>query len=95
MTKTDIANTEGASDTAKVCTAIGSGKNGKWEVERLSKEIQLITGVLEVGLFCGYNGFDAQDHKSSAGGRGGGQKPVAVYFGMEDGSVHVRMAKER
>ena len=28
------------------------------------------------------------------GKMGGGQKPVAAYFGMEDGSVAVRVANE-
>lgn len=44
-------------------------------------------GVLSVGLFVGENG--AQAAKTGKGG----QKPVAAYFGMEDGSVAVRNAE--
>ncbi|QSS50787.1 ribose 5-phosphate isomerase A [Histoplasma capsulatum var. duboisii H88] len=65
----------------------GSGKNGVWEVTALAERIKLIPGVLEVGLFCGLTGPQAQ----AAGGIGG-QKPTAAYFGMLDGSVSVRKA---
>ncbi|KAL8732520.1 MAG: hypothetical protein Q9166_002734 [cf. Caloplaca sp. 2 TL-2023] len=67
-----------------------NGEDGKWEVEALAKEIKAIEGVLSVGLFCGMNGFEAE----KAGKRTGGQKPVAAYFGMEDGSVVIRKAGE-
>jgi len=66
----------------------GSGKDGVWEVETLAREIKQIQGVLEVGLFYGLTGPQAQ-----AAGKAGGQKPVAAYFGMPDGSVSVRKAK--
>jgi len=73
----------------------GDGTDGEWEVQELSKKIKAITGVLEVGLFCGIDGITAQE--SGAIKRGGtahgGQKPVAVYFGMQDGSVEVRNRK--
>ncbi|KKA24065.1 Ribose-5-phosphate isomerase [Rasamsonia emersonii CBS 393.64] len=65
----------------------GSGKAGIWEVETLSKAIKQIPGVLEVGIFSGLTGPQAQ-----AAGAIGGQKPVAAYFGMPDGSVTVRKA---
>jgi ribose 5-phosphate isomerase A len=65
--------------------ADGSGKDGQWDVNTLARAIKEINGVLEVGLFYGVNGEEAQ----AAGGQGG-QKPVAVYFGMEDGEVMVR-----
>lgn len=65
----------------------GSGKNGIWEVNALSKAIKQITGVLEVGIFSGLTGPQAQ-----ALGELGGQRPVAAYFGMPDGSVSVRNA---
>ena len=68
----------------------GRGEQGKWEVETLAREIKLIEGVLSVGLFVGVNGVQAE----SAGKGRGGQKPVAAYFGMEDGSVVIRNAKE-
>lgn len=66
----------------------GSGKGGVWEVDALAKEIKEIQGVLEVGLFHGPTGPEA-----AAAGVVGGQKPVAAYFGMLDGSVTVRKAK--
>lgn len=66
----------------------GSGKDGIWEVEKLATAIKHITGVLEVGLFYGPTGPEMQ-----AAGGVGGQKPVAAYFGMEDGSVSVRKVK--
>ncbi|KAF2816282.1 ribose 5-phosphate isomerase [Mytilinidion resinicola] len=84
-----------AKDTASGLGA-GDGTGGKWEVERLSKEINQITGVLEVGLFCGLDGVQAEALREQGLGKAsvlGGQKPVAVYFGMQDGSVKVRTAK--
>lgn len=68
----------------------GKGEAGKWDVETLAREIKLLEGVLSVGLFVGQNGFQAQ----KAGLQKGGQKPVAAYFGMEDGSVQVRNAED-
>ncbi|KAL4819653.1 ribose 5-phosphate isomerase A-domain-containing protein [Aspergillus spinulosporus] len=65
----------------------GSGKDGIWEVDTLSLAIKQIPGVLEVGIFSGVTGPQAQ-----ALGGIGGQKPVAAYFGMPDGSVQVRKA---
>lgn len=65
----------------------GSGKDGVWEVDALAKAIKQIPGVLEVGIFSGINGPQAQ-----AQGGIGGQKPIAAYFGMPDGSVSVRKA---
>lgn len=69
----------------------GKAEKGRWEVEALAREIKLVQGVLEVGLFVGRNGVQV----AADGEAGGGQKPVAAYFGMEDGSVVVREAKER
>ncbi|KAL9000122.1 MAG: hypothetical protein Q9169_001197 [Polycauliona sp. 2 TL-2023] len=71
--------------------AEGTQEDGQWAVETLAKEIKQIEGVLSVGLFCGMNGFEAE----AAGKRAGGQKPVAAYFGMEDGSVVIRRAGEK
>jgi len=68
----------------------GSGQSGKWNVHELSKAIKSITGVLEVGIFSGLDGIEAEEQ-----GVHGGQKPVAVYFGMTDGSVKVRTAPGR
>jgi ribose 5-phosphate isomerase A len=75
----------------------GDGTDGTWEVNDLSKAIQCLTGVLEVGIFAGSNGLDAQalrDQGKSVSAVGGGQKPIAVYFGMADGSVQMRTAEE-
>lgn len=75
----------------------GDGTDGKWEVNRLSQVIKEITGVLEVGIFSGLNGIDAEALRVKEGSLRtvtGGQKPVAVYFGMQDGSVQVRKANE-
>ena len=68
----------------------GKGLFGKWEVAELARQIKSIEGVLGVGLFVGLNGVQAMAESK----RAGGQKPVAAYFGMEDGSVLVREAKE-
>ncbi|GFN16592.1 ribose-5-phosphate isomerase RKI1 [Aspergillus tubingensis] len=65
----------------------GSGKDGVWEVHALSQAIKQIPGVLDVGIFSGVTGPQAQ-----ALGGVGGQKPIAAYFGMPDGSVSVRKA---
>ena len=64
----------------------GEGAEGVWEVNELARRIKAITGVLEVGLFSGVDGYEAQKAKHGKGG----QKPVVVYFGMSDGSVQVR-----
>lgn len=69
---------------------IGDGEKGTWEVHQLGRRLKRIVGVLEVGLFYGRNGAQVVN----AGEEGGGQKPIAAYFGMEDGEVEVRTAKE-
>ncbi|KAI4281294.1 MAG: hypothetical protein L6R35_005683 [Caloplaca aegaea] len=69
----------------------GTGEGGVWEVEKLAREIKGIEGVLSVGLFWGMNGEEV----AQAGGKTGGQKPVAAYFGMDDGSVVVRRAGQQ
>ncbi|KAJ5295789.1 hypothetical protein PENANT_c001G09133 [Penicillium antarcticum] len=66
----------------------GNGKESIWAVDVLSRKIKEIAGVLEVGIFSGLTGPEA----SAAGGIGG-QRPVAAYFGMADGSVSVRKAQ--
>lgn len=65
----------------------GSGKNGVWEVDAIGRAIKHIPGVLDVGIFSGFTGPQAQ-----ALGGIGGQRPIAAYFGMPDGSVSVRKA---
>lgn len=66
----------------------GKGKNGVWEVETLCREIKCIEGVLDVGIFSGLTGPQTIER----GWGVGGQKPVAAYFGMADGTVAVRKA---
>ncbi|KAI9665492.1 MAG: ribose-5-phosphate isomerase rki1 [Alyxoria varia] len=84
--------TSGDGDGGKEGKAAGVAKNkdGKegrvWEPETLVREIKGIVGVLDVGLFVGVSGPTAR----AEGSRFGGQKPVAVYFGMEDGGVMER-----
>ena len=64
--------------------ADGTGTDGVWDVDTLATRIKDINGVLEVGLFHGLNGEEAAEV-----GLNGGQKPIAVYFGLEDGGVSV------
>lgn len=66
----------------------GDGENGKWEVHKLGERLKLVVGIVEVGLFHGINGFQVTNSSEQ------GQKPVAAYFGMEDGEVEVRVSKE-
>ena len=88
--KTLLLEEDVATDKGK-----GDGSDGTWEVKRLSEAIKALTGVLEVGIFSGLNGPDAERVRETDGVRtvSSGQKPVAVYFGMKDGSVEVRTAK--
>ncbi|KAF1994769.1 ribose-5-phosphate isomerase [Amniculicola lignicola CBS 123094] len=82
LTTADVASGKGK----------GDGSNGVWEVTQLSAVIKTLTGVLEVGIFSGLNGVDAEAVREKEGARTtvtSGQKPVAVYFGMQDGSVEV------
>lgn len=67
-----------------------NAQKGIWEVEALARTIKDINGVLAVGIFCGPTGPEAE-----AAGVIGGQRPVACYFGMEDGSVEIRRAREK
>lgn len=74
----------------------GDGTDGTWEVNAISRTIKGLTGVLEVGIFAGLNGIDAQKLRAedkSVSAVMGGQKPIAVYFGMADGSVKLRTAE--
>ncbi|KAH7088895.1 ribose 5-phosphate isomerase A-domain-containing protein [Paraphoma chrysanthemicola] len=74
----------------------GDGSDGSWEVNAISKAIKSLSGVLEVGIFAGLNGIEAAGLKTKNDAATlvtGGQKPIAVYFGMADGSVKVRTAE--
>jgi ribose 5-phosphate isomerase A len=84
------------SEDVKAGKGKGDGSDGTWEVNKLSIAIKGLTGVLEVGIFSGLNGPDAEVLRSTDGVNTvtSGQKPVAVYFGMADGSVELRTAKK-
>jgi ribose 5-phosphate isomerase A len=67
----------------------GSGRVGDtWEVEALAKELLSLPGVAEIGLFTGFNG----DQARGLGKEMQAQKPIAAFFGMQDGTVQVRRA---
>jgi ribose 5-phosphate isomerase A len=73
----------------------GDGSDGTWEVNAISKAIKGLTGVLEVGIFSGLSGPEAQalrEQDQWSKTVEGGQRPIAVYFGMADGSVKLRTA---
>ncbi|KAG5950829.1 hypothetical protein E4U53_004327 [Claviceps sorghi] len=65
-----------------------NGRNGSWEVQTLADELLRIPGIVEIGLFYGLNGSEA----AGLGKELQAQKPVAAYFGMPDGQVHVQKA---
>ncbi|RMD43622.1 hypothetical protein DV735_g1540, partial [Chaetothyriales sp. CBS 134920] len=69
---------------------VGDGQDGVWEVETLARTIKSINGVLSVGLFCGPTGPEAQAARVV-----GGERPIAAYFGMPDGSVTKKVAREK
>ena len=75
-------------DIAGEAEMAGDGQGGIWEVQKLARGIKLIEGVLSVGIFSGENG----EEMTARGLHIGGQKPVAAYFGMQDGSVVLRRA---
>ncbi|KAG5999258.1 hypothetical protein E4U43_002180 [Claviceps pusilla] len=66
----------------------GSGRQGSWEVQTLADELLRIPGIVEIGLFYGFNGIQA----TAMGRELQAQKPVAAYFGMPDGQVQVQNA---
>ena len=65
-----------------------SGKSGIWEVSHLADELVRLPGVVEIGLFHGFNGAEA----ATLGKEMQAQKPIAAYFGMADGTVQVQKA---
>jgi ribose 5-phosphate isomerase A len=85
-----MGEAQAAMDGEQTDDASGTSGVKKWSVDTLAKQILNITGVLEVGLFYGLDGVTAAAKGLS--GRAGA-KPVAAYFGMEDGSVEVRHRK--
>lgn len=63
----------------------GDGEDGNWTVDALAQRLINIVGVAEIGLFHGKNGLQVAR---------GAQKPVAAYFGLQDGGVKVMKADE-
>ncbi|KAI1205844.1 ribose 5-phosphate isomerase [Annulohypoxylon truncatum] len=57
--------------------------NGLWTPDALLAKIKGIFGVLEVGIFTGFNGPDV----AKLGTEVEGVKPVKAYFGRADGQV--------
>ncbi|KAL7958269.1 ribose 5-phosphate isomerase A domain-containing protein [Trichoderma compactum] len=66
----------------------GQGKNGAWEIGKLAEELVKLPGVVEIGLFHGFNGVQAV----GLGKEFQAQKPVAAYFGTPSGEVQVQNA---
>ena len=71
---------------APLLTAEDAAEEGRWEVGALAQRLKEIVGVVEHGIFTGRDGAEME----AAGEEGGGQKPVAAYFGMEGGDVVVQ-----
>ncbi|KAM0465265.1 hypothetical protein ACHAPV_002266 [Trichoderma viride] len=66
----------------------GAGKDGVWEVGRLAEELVRLPGIVEIGLFTGFNGVEAV----GLGKEFQAQKPIAAYFGTPTGEVQVQRA---
>ncbi|KAL9080763.1 MAG: hypothetical protein Q9157_000550 [Trypethelium eluteriae] len=99
LTKKDLLEARKKGESWAMMERLGTGRNpeGRWEVEALAREIKSITGVLDVGLFVGENGYDVSQRQAKgekkAYGLEAGQKPVICYFGMQDGNVEVKEAE--
>ncbi|KAI9832210.1 MAG: ribose-5-phosphate isomerase rki1 [Phylliscum demangeonii] len=77
----------------------GRTPQGRWQVEALASRLKQIVGVVETGLFCRRTGLelDRVAGQEPAGAAADADadaepKPVAAYFGMENGEVQVRTA---
>ncbi|KAK7417087.1 ribose-5-phosphate isomerase rki1 [Neonectria punicea] len=68
--------------------AEGRGKDGVWQVKTLADELLKLPGIVEIGLFHGFNG----DEAIKLGKQLQAQKPVAAYFGLASGEVQVQNA---
>ncbi|KAH6889161.1 ribose 5-phosphate isomerase A-domain-containing protein [Thelonectria olida] len=66
----------------------GTGKDGQWEINALAAELVKLPGIVEIGLFHGFNGVEAV----KLGKVLQAQKPVAAYFGLANGEVEVQYA---
>lgn len=90
LISSDLSPTTATNNSHPPASAEGLGKDNIWEVSHLANAIKGIEGVLEVGIFSGRTGPEAME-----AGTVGGQRPVACYFGMADGSVTVRKANPK
>ncbi|KKA29602.1 hypothetical protein TD95_005466 [Thielaviopsis punctulata] len=59
--------------------------SGRWEINALAAALKGLEGVVEIGIFHGFDGIQAAKL-----GKTRAQKPIAAYFGMADGSVKVQ-----
>ncbi|KAJ2973492.1 hypothetical protein NQ176_g6579 [Zarea fungicola] len=66
----------------------GSGKDGVWEINKLADALIKLPGIVEIGLFYGFNGNEAVKNAKILPA----QKPIAAYFGLPTGEVHVQNA---
>lgn len=66
----------------------GRGKDGVWEIKTLAEELLRLPGIVEHGLFYGFNGEEAV----KLGKQLQAQKPIAAYFGLANGEVEVQKA---
>jgi ribose 5-phosphate isomerase A len=62
------------------------------DVDDLAQEINEIVGVLEVGFFNRLDPYEVAAHPGLQT-QEVGDKPVAAYFGMKDGTVQVRVSQ--
>ncbi|PHH58514.1 hypothetical protein CDD81_5543 [Ophiocordyceps australis] len=66
----------------------GNGINGIWEINTLAAELLKIPGIIEIGLFHGFNG----QQSISLGKEMQAQKPLMAYLGTLNGDVQVQHA---
>jgi ribose 5-phosphate isomerase A len=66
---------------------VAQGKKDNWTPIALAERLNTIVGVVEVGIFAGITGPQSEALGPQGGG---GQKPIAAYFGLEDGGVQIR-----
>lgn len=66
----------------------GSGKDGVWEINKLADALIKLPGIVEIGLFYGFNGDEAVKTRQVLPA----QKPIAAYFGLPTGEVQIQKA---
>lgn len=66
----------------------GNGKDGVWEINKLADALIKLPGIVEIGLFYGFNGEEAVRTAQVLPA----QKPIAAYFGLPTGEVQVQKA---